>query len=55
MNPARSLGPDLLAGTMSTYWVYLAGPVIGALAAVVLAAALHGGSNRNERHAAVGA
>lgn len=55
MNPARSLGPDLLAGTMSTYWVYLAGPVIGAPAAVVLAAALHGGSNRNERHAAVGA
>ena len=54
MNPARSLGPDVVAGTLSTYWIYLVGPLIGALAAVGLAAGLHGGPNRYERHAAQG-
>jgi aquaporin Z len=34
LNPARSLGPALLAGLMSTYWVYLAGPALGGLTAV---------------------
>jgi aquaporin Z len=52
MNPARSVGPDVVAGTMSSYWVYLAGPVTGLVAAVVLAAGLHGGPNRFERSAA---
>ena len=30
MNPARSLGPDLVAGDWTAWWVYLAGPVAGA-------------------------
>ena len=30
MNPARSLGPALAAGEWRDFWVYLAGPVIGA-------------------------
>ena len=34
MNPARSIAPDLLRGDMSTTWVYIAGPVIGAAIAV---------------------
>lgn len=34
MNPIRSLAPDVLAGTMSTYWIYLAGPLAGATLAV---------------------
>ena len=34
MNPARSLGPDLLRGDLSTTWVYIAGPIIGAGIAV---------------------
>ena len=34
MNPARSLAPDLLRRDMSTTWVYIAGPIIGAAIAV---------------------
>jgi aquaporin NIP len=32
MNPARSLAPALFEGTLSSYWIYLAGPAIGAVA-----------------------
>lgn len=31
MNPARSFGPALASGAWSHYWVYVAGPVAGAL------------------------
>jgi len=31
MNPARSLAPALVSGDLSSLWLYLAGPVIGAL------------------------
>jgi aquaporin Z len=34
LNPARSLWPDLLAGRLDVYWVYLAGPLLGAAIAV---------------------
>ncbi len=34
MNPVRSFAPDLLRGDMSTTWIYIAGPLIGALIAV---------------------
>jgi aquaporin NIP len=30
MNPARSLGPALVAGEWGEFWVYLAGPLLGA-------------------------
>jgi aquaporin Z len=34
MNPVRSFAPDLLRGDMSTSWIYIAGPIIGAMIAV---------------------
>lgn len=35
MNPVRSLAPDLLRSDFSTSWIYLVGPLIGALIGVV--------------------
>jgi aquaporin Z len=34
MNPVRSLAPDVMSGDMKTSWIYIAGPVIGAIIAV---------------------
>jgi aquaporin Z len=34
MNPARSVGPALISGDLHHLWVYLAGPTLGAIAAV---------------------
>ncbi len=42
MNPIRSLAPDLVASDFTAYWVYLAGPLLGAAVAVVAAYMLRG-------------
>lgn len=42
MNPARSFGPDLLIGNFAHYWVFLVGPLAGALLAVGVAYVLRG-------------
>jgi aquaporin Z len=34
MNPARSLAPDLIRGAFGTTWIYIVGPLLGALVAV---------------------
>jgi aquaporin Z len=34
MNPVRSFAPDLIRGDMSTTWIYVVGPVLGAIIAV---------------------
>ena len=46
MNPARSLGPALFAGgsALSLYWLYVVGPVLGAVVAARLYETLRGGN-----------
>ncbi len=34
MNPIRSLAPDILCGDLSTGWIYIVGPLLGALIGV---------------------
>ena len=42
MNFARTFGPDLIGGDLTAIWVYLAGPLLGAIAAVLFAFVLRG-------------
>jgi Major intrinsic protein len=34
MNPARTFGPDLVGTDFTSYWVYVAGSLVGAALAV---------------------
>jgi aquaporin Z len=52
MNPARTFGPDLASTTFTSYWVYVAGPIAGAVLAVGIAFVLRG---RGGGKSAVGA
>ncbi len=42
MNPARTFGPDLVSADWTGYWVYVAGPLLGAALAVGFAYILRG-------------
>jgi aquaporin Z len=42
MNPARTFGPNLVATDFTSYWVYVAGPLVGAVLAVGAAWVLRG-------------
>jgi aquaporin Z len=42
MNPARTFGPDLVGKTFTDYWVYIVGPLLGAVFAVGIAYVLRG-------------
>jgi aquaporin Z len=54
MNPARAFGPDLARGDLSTFWVYVVGPLVGAAIAVVTARVLRGPAKAQEARAAMG-
>ena len=42
MNPARSFGPALVSGEWQDFWVYVAGPVVGAMIGAVAYQATRG-------------
>src|SRR6478736_1107563 len=56
MNQARTFGPDLVSADFGSYWVYIAGPLVGAAIAVGIAFVLRGrGGGRAGSAAAQGA
>jgi len=54
MNPARTLGPDIVANDYTGRWIYIAGPVIGAAIAVAIIGAVRGLPDKEEQEAAQG-
>jgi glycerol uptake facilitator-like aquaporin len=54
MNPARALGPDVAIGDLSSYWVYVVGPMAGAAIAALVARVLRGPAKAQEALAAMG-
>jgi aquaporin Z len=56
MNPARTFGPDLVDLNFSDYWIYILGPLTGAVIAVGIGYVLRGpGGGRSASAAAQGA
>ena len=54
MNPARTLGPDIVSTDFTGWWVYIIGPVVGAAIAMVIITAVRGLPDKEEREAAQG-
>jgi aquaporin Z len=54
MNPARTLGPDIVSTTFTGWWVYVAGDLIGAAIAVVIITLVRGMPGKAEQEAAQG-
>ena len=36
MNPARTLGPALVSGQFQSIWIYIVGPIVGAIVAALV-------------------
>jgi aquaporin Z len=54
MNPARSLAPMLVGGDLTNYWIYLVGPIVGAMLAVAFEYILRGRATKGGDAAAQG-
>lgn len=49
MNPARSLGPAIVAADLANGWIYVVGPFLGMLLAVAFTTAVHGDADDRKR------
>jgi aquaporin Z len=54
MNPARTLGPDLVSFDFDGWWIYIVGPLVGAALAVMLIGLVRGTPDADERESAEG-
>ncbi len=54
MNPARTLGPDIVGADFTGWWVYVLGDLAGAAIAVVIITLVRGIPDKSEREAAQG-
>lgn len=54
MNPARSIGPAIVSGSLGHLWIYVLGPICGASIAALLFTALQGWPNDDEEKQAEG-
>lgn len=54
MNPARSLGPDIVSGDYTGWWIYVLGPCLGSVLAVTIIGLLRGLPDKEEVEAAEG-
>jgi aquaporin Z len=54
MNPARTLGPGIVAANLTGWWCYVAGDALGAVIAVALIGLVRGPPDRSEIQAAEG-
>ena len=46
MNPARTLGPDIVSWDFTGWWIYIVGPLVGAAIAVMIIGAGAGPAGR---------
>jgi aquaporin Z len=54
MNPVRSFAPDLMRGDLSTSWIYIVGPIVGAMVGVLFEWILKGPPTKAATRAAEG-
>lgn len=54
MNAARTLGPDIVAVHFTGWWIYVIGPCVGAVLAVMIIGLLRGLPDKEEIEAAEG-
>jgi aquaporin Z len=54
MNPARTLGPDIVSWDFTGWWIYIVGPLVGATIAVMMIGLVRGLPDKAEREAAEG-